>query len=178
MKSLVIAASMACAVLGAATSAGAAILTWTLQDVTFVDGGTASGSFVYDTASHATSDWDITTTAGTTLAGFHYQPSGGLVQIDVFSTNTLLFAASPSFSSYLYLHFAGPLTAAGGTVALLTVRSPQGSLEAGPPVGRAVQSGSVSAVVPEPGVWALMILGFGATGSALRRRARGASAVI
>lgn len=36
--------------------------------------------------------------------------------------------------------------------------------------GQAVFSYNSSAAVPEPGAWALMILGFGAAGSALRRR--------
>ena len=38
--------------------------TWTLGEVAFSDGATASGSFVFDAATHVASDWNITTTAG------------------------------------------------------------------------------------------------------------------
>lgn len=42
----------------------ATVLTWTLHDVTFADGGTASGSFSFETTTLTALGWDITTTAG------------------------------------------------------------------------------------------------------------------
>lgn len=172
MKKLVLAASLACAVLGAATSASAAVLTWTLQDVTFVDGATATGWFSYDTDIKKALNWDITTAPGAVAPGTNYQPSTGNAGSELYGLHdNIMFR--PSVGGYLYLHFVGPLTAAGGTVNLLTVSSPEGSIEAFTPgVSRAVRSGSAVAVVPEPGTWALMILGFGAAGASLRRRAR------
>ena len=39
-------------------------ITWTLSGVTFDDGGTASGSFVYDAVTNTVSSINIVTTAG------------------------------------------------------------------------------------------------------------------
>jgi hypothetical protein len=50
----------------------AAPVTWTLQNVAFVDGGSAAGSFVYDAANDIFSDVDITTTAGSVLSDAVY----------------------------------------------------------------------------------------------------------
>jgi len=47
----------------------AAVVTYTLQDVTFEDGGTASGSFDYDTDTMLFSNISIVTTAGTLFDG-------------------------------------------------------------------------------------------------------------
>lgn len=58
--------------LAVATPAAAAPVLWTLSDVVFHDGGTASGSFVYDADLNAYSSIDITTTAGTEQSGAHY----------------------------------------------------------------------------------------------------------
>jgi hypothetical protein len=58
-----------CAVPG---SVSAAPVTWTLQGVTFNDGGTASGSFVYDAQTNTYSAINITTTTGTTRTGASY----------------------------------------------------------------------------------------------------------
>jgi len=49
--------------------AQAAVVTYTLQDVTFEDGGTASGSFDFDTITMIFSNIEITTTAGTLFDG-------------------------------------------------------------------------------------------------------------
>jgi hypothetical protein len=45
---------------------------WTLTDVTFDDGGTASGSFVFEDVTGAYSDLSITSTAGSSFAGATY----------------------------------------------------------------------------------------------------------
>lgn len=58
--------------LAIATPATAAPVLWTLSDVVFTDGGTASGSFVYDADLNAYSSIDITTTAGAELSGAHF----------------------------------------------------------------------------------------------------------
>ena len=53
-------------------SAAAAPVTWTLDGVAFDDGGTASGSFVYDAATNTYSAISITTTAGSSRPGASY----------------------------------------------------------------------------------------------------------
>lgn len=59
---------------GFATAASATPLIWTLNGLAFDDGGTASGSFVYDADSNHFSAVNLTTTAGSNLPGatFHY----------------------------------------------------------------------------------------------------------
>ena len=47
-------------------------VTWDLSGVTFSDGGTASGSFVYDAVTNTVSDVDITATARTAFGGARY----------------------------------------------------------------------------------------------------------
>jgi hypothetical protein len=55
-----------------AGSASAAPVTWTLNGVTFQDGATASGSFVYDATTNTYSNVNITTSGGTILPGASY----------------------------------------------------------------------------------------------------------
>ncbi len=56
--------------------AAAQALLYTLSGVTFSDGATASGSFVFDPTANNFGAYDITTTNGVTdsLAGYHYVP--------------------------------------------------------------------------------------------------------
>ena len=55
------------------SAALAAPIEWTLQNVSFSDGGTAFGSFVYDADTNIYSAVDITTTSGTALSGTAYK---------------------------------------------------------------------------------------------------------
>ena len=60
-------------------SASAAPKTWTLTGVTFSDGGTASGSLVYDADTNTYSGINVTTSAGSVLVTggtFHFFSSG------------------------------------------------------------------------------------------------------
>ena len=47
-------------------------LTWTLHNVTFNDGGTASGTYVYDADTNTVSNINIVTTAGSAMPGATY----------------------------------------------------------------------------------------------------------
>ncbi len=104
-------------------TASATPVTWTLQDVTFSDGGTASGSFTIDLNRGQILNWDIETTTGTSLAAFDYTPSTANAYE---SSNTELFFKSinpvtgpyGTSSSLLFLYFQDPLTNAGGTIDL------------------------------------------------------------
>ncbi len=105
-------------------------VTWTLSNATFNDGGTVTGSFVYNAESGAVSNWNIVTTAGSTLPAFTYTPSnstayGGLTAVDCnciqFTSNELFSNGLPPPENYsenrlLVLTFDAPLTDSGGTV--------------------------------------------------------------
>jgi hypothetical protein len=98
-------------------------VTWDLSGVTFSDGGTASGSFVYDAVTNTVSDVDITTTAGTAFGGATYtsvDPGYGPFsdQIVVVTDPSLLDFTSPPV---LDLPFTGDLTNLGGTLGLIDV---------------------------------------------------------
>jgi len=106
-----------------AISAQATPLTWYLEGVTFADGGTASGSFVYDVDNGVFGTYNnisITTTAGTTITAttFAYlDPSAinfSLVFHSVTTTGNL------TGTPVMQLFFSSPLTDAGGTVPLVT----------------------------------------------------------
>ena len=104
-------------------SASATPLVWTLTGVTFTDGGTASGSFMYDPATNTYSNVNITTTTGSVRTGATYHfvsgppnpPSGNFIlQLTVGSGN---LSGTPAFA----LVFTGlGLTNSGGTVSVLS----------------------------------------------------------
>jgi hypothetical protein len=87
---------------------------WTLQGVTLTDGGTASGSFVYDADTNTYSDLNITTTTGSARAGSTYtvfNPFTGTSPDGFFAATTFPFdEGSPG----LIIGFL-TLTDAGGT---------------------------------------------------------------
>lgn len=169
---------LACAL----SSAHAVPLTWTLSGVSFVDGATASGNFVFDAGTRTYLSWDIVTTA-TVDAG----ANGGLsnsMSGKPYSTNTLSNAASDYYLNPSALAvqdalgnrfgfvYASPLTDLGGVIAL----------KPGPTMGyeingfrsRNITAGSVIAMsaVPEPATVALMLAGLGAIGCVRRRHAK------
>ncbi len=104
-------ATLALLVLSAA--AHAIPVRWTVTNLTFTDGSTASGSFVYDADTGAVSNINITTTA----AGVGpFVVSGPLSS----PPNILQFVESPmqNGADFLYLGLPSPLTNAGGSIAL------------------------------------------------------------
>lgn len=165
----------------ALASTQAAPVTWTLSGVSFIDGATAYGSFVFDADTRTYLAWDITTTA-TVDAGANGGPSNSL-NGKTYSTNGLSNAASDYYLNPSALAvqdalgnkfgfvYASPLTDAGGLVAL----------KPGPTMGyeingfrsRNITAGSVVATsaVPEPASYTLMLAGLGALAWARRRRA-------
>jgi hypothetical protein len=101
--------------------AQASPVVWYFNGVTFNDGGTASGSFVYDAALQQYSGVDIVTTAGTASAGETYS----WPILPQFGSPTLLFAFpipfSPNFltgTPEFVIQFSSALTDAGGTIPL------------------------------------------------------------
>jgi hypothetical protein len=55
-----------------AMPAQASVIDWTLQNVVFSDGGSASGTFSTDSATGDVLNFDITTTSGSKLGGTVY----------------------------------------------------------------------------------------------------------
>ncbi len=99
--------------------ASAASLNWILNDVTFNDGGTATGSFNYDADTNTYGAFSISTQGGSFLSPFTYNDSNSVTRTNLASTPSVIYVDKP-FSRYINLAFQNNLTNAGGTVALKT----------------------------------------------------------
>jgi hypothetical protein len=169
----------------AAGAAHAVPVVWTLQNISFVDGATASGSFTYDAATQTYTAWNITTTptVDSSAIGFTYLPGASYTTNNYTNASTSYYLNASSFgvrnlpgpgTLQFGLVFATPLTDAGGTVALKLSGGGFESTASGfasRPVVAGVGS-VVASPVPEPASAALLLAG----GAALlwRRRAPGA----
>jgi uncharacterized protein (TIGR03437 family) len=106
-------------------------VTWTLTNATFNDGGTATGTFLFDSETGVVSNWNIVTTAGSVLTAFTYTPTnsqassranGGCAAPCVYFVSDATFPnglqppANFNENRDLDLTFASPLTDAGGKV--------------------------------------------------------------
>lgn len=118
-KRWVMAVCGACLVALASSPARATPLTWTLQNTTFTDGGTASGSFVYDATTNAYSGINISVSAhGTYPASVFQFPDLNFSGLLMSSTALGAFdsnAADLTGADVLGLSFTNPLTGSGGT---------------------------------------------------------------
>ena len=155
-------------------AASANDVTWNLSDVTFTDGGTATGSFVYNADTNTVSSIDIITTFGAAFGGADYTAvdpgyapfSSGMSDFVVVPNAPLTdFTGTPA----LDLIFTSLLTDAGGTVSLdpgtseLTCDATCGS--EGPAFYRSISAGEVTTLLvstPEPS--AILLLGLGLIG--------------
>ena len=154
----------------------AAAINWTLSGVTFDDGGTASGIFSTDSGTGGLLSWDITTTTGSTLSGFHYDSSTSLLfGNDYFGPNSFIVAEN-NITRYIHFSFVNPLNV-GGVNPLHTgfndLNLATSSWECDNCFAlRAVTAGSAISVsaVPEPETYAMMLAGLGLLGFAARRR--------
>ena len=99
-------------------------LTWNLT-ASFDDGATATGAFVFDADTGSISAWQITTTTGSSLSSFAYDPSNstayGGTPAEVVFTSNQTFPTPSGFSEHriLDLFFTAPLSDAGGTISLI-----------------------------------------------------------
>ncbi len=101
-------------------AASATPVIWTLHGVTFTDGGTASGSFIYDSDTNTYSSVNITTTPGTVILtgatllyvspGFAPSNSGVLTA----ASNAADLTGTRAFA----LYFSSNLSNVGGSVSL------------------------------------------------------------
>ena len=140
-----------------AAQAVAAPLTWVLSGITFSDGGTASGSFVYDANTNTYSSVNITTIAGsvrTTGATYHFVcgqdvPScNGVSPSAGFNLNLTSAAANQTGLPGFALFFSSALTNAGGSVSVTGEEANCSNSTCTAPVSpeRSITGGSVSTV--------------------------------
>jgi hypothetical protein len=104
-----LASLLAAALLAGGSRAEAGVIDFTLQNVTFDDGGTASGTFVADSATGVVRSIDIVTTAGSRMGGTIYTSVMG--QPSFFADTPNSFFAQNG--SYITLAFQHALTMAG-----------------------------------------------------------------
>ena len=129
-------------------AASAAPVTWTLNDVLFNDGATATGSFDYDASTGSYSAINIVTTASQNWTGETYtnQWSGSSDQYFTMTGITSTF-------NILRLEYIAPLTASGGVINLQLGEPQFGSLESDSIDFRYISAGTVSAVPVPAAVW-------------------------
>lgn len=154
-----------------ATPAEASVIVWTLQDVAFSDGGTASGTFSTDSTTGNVVDFNIVTTAGAKLAGTTYDSSAPTTEVydRLWGPNTFLLFNRTAYYN-LELAFASALTSPGDVLLALN-RASYECRNCSP--SRIVVSGEVvSAItaVPEPSTWAMLLVGFAGIGFLAYRR--------
>jgi hypothetical protein len=166
MKSRLLCAACACLI--GSNFASAKSVTWTLNNVVFRDGGTATGSFVFDANDGdvgSVSSWNVSVTGGDPgFPAFTYESDGNQFAgtysdqtIDqYFSFNNL---PPQNDTRLIRIGPSQPLTDAGGTVALaLDPQYTNYNVEFVGSVPRGIISGSVSAV-PLPAAFPLFAAG-------------------
>lgn len=138
-------------------------LTWYAQG-TYGDGGTLTGSFVFDADTDSYLNIALVTTAGSDLAGYTY---GVLTNGGALTFGALQTAGAPVGSHFIQFEFVSALTNAGGTVSLpANVSNFEGTCSVAVSCGvtfpgRFISSGSLSTTapgVPEPATAALVPL--------------------
>jgi hypothetical protein len=161
------------AVLGVAMASGFAsaanATTYYLHGAEFDDGTSVTGFFSTNVSGYF-DGYDIATVNGA-IAGYHYVY--GVINATYNPGDSGATFNRPDYIGYLSLSAAGPIDGlVTGSLALTGISECD---TFGPPCpvghGRSFSSGSLSLTpAPEPTAWALMMLGFGAVGLALRKR--------
>lgn len=173
-KKIVSGMVMGIALLAASVSAQASPITYTLQNVTFVDGTKATGSFVFDSDTHQSSSYDISTTDGILTAFTWNKSDSGLYFGGGAGPNNFTLMTSDGRRVFNF-SFLNAFTNAGGTNTI-NIASTYECNNCG--TFRRVNGGTVTSLeqadVPEPGTAALMLSAIGALGFAARRRKQAA----
>jgi len=162
-------------------SASANPILWSLVGVTFNDGGTASGSFVYDADTNTYSNISVTTTEGSAFGGAVYTLINDIADAPTASGIYLVTSvpATPGLPGLMMGFFN--LTNAGGTIAPPNFLISEGNIYDNPRAllqqrsNLALVGGltGVSEAVPEPSSFILSLVPLSALAfCALKRRLR------
>jgi hypothetical protein len=168
-RTLALAGLALAAISASATASPSYPIDWTLKNVTFSDGGTASGSFAINQYGQIQS-WDVTTTTGTALTGYDYTP---IINAMLEDNDTVLILNRAGYDGYLYLTFENSLFLAAASDPLVLVDSyecsgyEQVNGSCGRSVERTIASGSA---VPEP--MSMSLFGTALLGLGILRRRR------
>ncbi|MFT3976389.1 MAG: PEPxxWA-CTERM sorting domain-containing protein [Sphingomonas bacterium] len=178
MRKLMLAAALsATSTIAMATPASAAIL-FTLDNAEFFGGGTLTGTF--------TTNDDFTT-----LLGMNITASGGhnsWANYDYAATSFTLSNVNMPITGpggigsaqnitvnmngeQLKLDFVTPVPINGSLLSMTSAQT-QGNNHLRWLASGSVTATPIAAAVPEPATWALMIVGFGMVGAAMRRRSK------
>jgi hypothetical protein len=95
----------------AARPAMSATLNWTLQDVSFDDSGTASGTFSTNSTTGFATAFDIATTTGSVLPGVEYNSTTAYIDTTELFDDEFVLRLDSS-SQFFILSFKKPLTGA------------------------------------------------------------------
>lgn len=171
-------AVLAASALMFAAGAQAAPVTWNLQNWTFDDGGTASGSFVFDATTGQYSNVSVQSTTGSVRAGASYdRPNPASAGNATFASWVTGLFADYTNTPVIAVNWDSALTDAGGTVAvnLGGFHGEFGCSNAicagGTAPSRLLTSGAVTtAEVPLPATLPLVGLALAMLGAVRRRR--------
>ena len=185
------ASALALVALSAAGSAHAdTLLTYDLSHVTFSDGASASGDFVFDATTDKITAWNITVSAGSEKLGHSSiavpaqtfsSSSGGSVAYTGAEGQDFLFYGNSSGKDVLNLAFSTSLLSAPRSATLNALVSadalvyhgiPLASGLSGRSAGVSLVGGAPIAPVPEPSAVTLMLAGALVVGATLRRRSK------
>jgi len=86
------------------------ITTFTLHDVMFADGGTARGSFIFDSTSDNLISSNVTTSATTTFPGARYTGGATVIDLPAQSITELSFEATNTIQVLFLFIEGGPLS--------------------------------------------------------------------
>lgn len=169
-KKILSATVAAFVLLSAVMPAQATPITYTLQNVSFVDGTFATGSFVFDATTRKSSGYSIATTPGIMTAFNWDQSNSGLYFGGGAGPNNFTLITTDGRRVFNF-SFLSPFTDAGGTN-LINIASTYECTNCG--TFRRVNGGSVTSInavnVPEPGSLPLAFAAMGVLGFLHRSR--------
>ena len=129
--------------------AQAAILTWTVENATFSDGGTLSGSFNYDTVTQHLTTFSLTASGGTWAEDHTWTDVNSMPDYAV--TNQVSFQPAPDEDPALILWHEGLDFSTPGTQSIVSPNPTEEYQLLHSPTFRQLTAGDVTTGTPEPG---------------------------